>query len=144
MKKAWIENNQIRDIAPGNPNELYHPDLAQYYDTDVPDNAENGDGWDGVTLTKPVIVIPEPVPEVVVPPTISTVAFRNLFTISEEIAITTSTDPVVKVLWSRFADPKLINVDMSLKSVGDALAYMTTIGILSSGREAEILTGKVT
>ena len=35
MKKAWIENDRIRDIALGNPDELYHPDVAKFYDTEV-------------------------------------------------------------------------------------------------------------
>jgi len=61
MKYAWIENNKVRDIAPGNPAELYHPDVAAYYTTQVPDDAVNGDGWVNGALVKPVI--PEPTPE---------------------------------------------------------------------------------
>lgn len=61
MKYAWIENNKVRDIAPGNPVEFYHPDVAAYYTTQVPDDAVNGDGWLNGALVKPVI--PEPTPE---------------------------------------------------------------------------------
>lgn len=75
-------------------------------------------------------------------PTISAVAFRNLFSIAEEIAISTSIDPVIIVLWGRFVDPKLTNVDMSLASVDGALDYLTNEGILAAGRKEEILTGK--
>jgi hypothetical protein len=53
MKYAWIENNQIKDIAWGDPNELYHSDVAQFYSVQVPDNAENGDGWVGGKVVKP-------------------------------------------------------------------------------------------
>lgn len=143
--KAWIENTQIRDICHGNPSELYHPDIAAFYDTDVPDDAENGDGWVDGLLVKPVVldIIPPVIePVVVIPPTISTVDFRNLFSIAEEIAITTSTDAVVKVLWDRFVDPKLNNVDLSLASVDSALDYLTSVDILAAGRKEEILTGK--
>lgn len=42
MKKAWIENNKVRDIAQGNPAEIYHPDIAAHYNTDIPDDIENG------------------------------------------------------------------------------------------------------
>ena len=42
MKKAWIENNKVRDIAQGNPAEIYHPEIAAHYNTDVPDDIENG------------------------------------------------------------------------------------------------------
>jgi len=59
MKKAWIENNKVRDIAQGNPAEIYHPEIAVHYNTDIPDDIENGasliDGvW--VNLPKPVDV----------------------------------------------------------------------------------------
>ena len=42
MKKAWIENNKVRDIAQGNPAEIYHPDIAAHYNTDIPDDIEAG------------------------------------------------------------------------------------------------------
>jgi len=53
MKYAWIENGKVRDIAPGNPTEFYHPDVAAFYDTQVPDNAASGDSWVNNVLTKP-------------------------------------------------------------------------------------------
>ncbi len=40
--KAWIENNRVREICKGNPSELYHPDIAKNFDTDVPDDVEVG------------------------------------------------------------------------------------------------------
>lgn len=138
--KAWIENEVIRDVCHGNPDECYHPDIAVFYDTDVPDDAVNGDGWVNGKLVKPVM--PEPAPGVIIPPTISAVAFRNLFSITEEIAISASVDPVVNVLWNRFSDPKLMTIDLSLASVNSALDYLTKVSILSEGRKAEILTGK--
>ena len=42
MKKAWIENNKVRDIAQGNPAEIYHPEIAAHYSTDIPDDIQNG------------------------------------------------------------------------------------------------------
>ena len=46
MKYAWIENEVIRDICQGgNPEDCYTPNVAAYYDTLVPDEAVNGDGW---------------------------------------------------------------------------------------------------
>lgn len=56
MKKAWIENNKVRDIAQGNPAEIYHPDIAAHYSTDVPDDIENGASlvngvWVNMTFT---------------------------------------------------------------------------------------------
>lgn len=49
MKYAWVENDIIRDIAPGDPFEFYHPDVAIFYDTEVPDYVINGANFiDGV------------------------------------------------------------------------------------------------
>jgi hypothetical protein len=61
MKYAWIENDKIRDVANSNPAEIYHPDVAAFYTTQVPDDAVNGDGWVNGALVKPVV--PEPTPE---------------------------------------------------------------------------------
>ena len=60
MKHAWIENERIRDIAPGNPVDFYHPDVAVFYDTQVPDDAANGDGWVNGQLVKPEPAPPAP------------------------------------------------------------------------------------
>ena len=144
-KKAWIENNRIRDIAPeGNPEQFYHPDIAKFYDTDVPDEAANGDGWVDGQLVKPVIPDPvEPPTPVVVPPKVSAVEYKMLFTSAERIAAKASVDPVIMDLQELLNDPRVTTVDLGLQSIQDALSYMTALGILAEGRKAEILTGVV-
>lgn len=142
MKKAWIENSSIRDVCHGNPEELYHPDVAKFYDILVPDEAENGDGWDGVTLTKPVIPDPVPVePPAPVPPKVSPVEFKLLFTAPERVAIKASTDPIVQDFFSIVEDPRLTHVDLALKSTQDALSYLEALSLIAEGRKDEILTG---
>lgn len=64
--KAWIENEKVRDICAGNPFELFHPNIAGHYDTDVPENAENGDGWVNGQLVKPIPVEPVIEPKAVI------------------------------------------------------------------------------
>ena len=60
MKKAWIENNVVRDICEGNPAELYHPDVAVFYDTDVPDDIKNGARLENnVWVNLPKIIYPD-------------------------------------------------------------------------------------
>ena len=62
MKYAWIQDNKVRDICQGGePSAHYHPNVAAFYTTQVPDDAVNGDGWVNGVLVKPVI--PEPTPE---------------------------------------------------------------------------------
>ena len=143
MRKAWIESNVIRDIAPeGDPFNSYHADVAKFYDTEVPDEAENGDTFkDGVLTKRPIPepVIPEPAP--FVPPTVSVVQYKMLFTSQERIAAKNSTDPVIIDLQDLLNDPRTLTVNLALKSISDALDYMTSINLLAPGRKAEILTG---
>ena len=54
MAKAWIENDKVRDIAPGNPDEIYHPDVAILYSTEIPDDIVKGASLvDGVWQNPP-------------------------------------------------------------------------------------------
>jgi len=144
MKKAWIENSTIRDIAQGDPAAIYHPDIARLYDTDVPDEAQNGDSYsDGVWTAKPV---PEPVvsePVAPTPPKVSPVEFKLLFTAQERVAIKTSNDAIVQDFFELVNDQRLTHVNLALQSTQDALAYLTAIGILANGRAAQIITGSV-
>ena len=58
---AWVENDKIRDICRLDPNQCYTADVAAYYDTVVPDDAQNGyvkyeDAW-----VDPSTIVSEPV-----------------------------------------------------------------------------------
>lgn len=146
MKHAWIENDIIRDIAPGAPEQFYHPAVAANYDTQVPDDAENGDSFANGVLTKrpvPEVVVPEPVVVAPVPPKVSVIEYKMLFTSAERIAVKASVDPVIIDLQELMNDPRTVNVDLSLKSISDALDYMTALSLIAAGRKAEILTGVV-
>ncbi|MFD0669729.1 hypothetical protein ACT80S_18565 [Ramlibacter sp. MAHUQ-53] len=144
MKLAWIENDRIRDIAPGNPAELYHPDIAAYYATEVPDDAENGDGWVNGQLVKPAPVAP-----VVEPPAapvfakVSPVEFKLLFTPQERVAIKLerATDPVIDDFFDIVDDPRLTHVDLGLQSTQDALSYLVAQGLVTAERRTAILSG---
>ena len=80
MKYAWIDSNTIRDVAHDEPSEIYHPDVAKFYDTQVPDEAVNGDGWVNGQLVKP-----EPPPAPTPPPRQWTAdSFRTGMTLAEK------------------------------------------------------------
>jgi hypothetical protein len=145
MRFAWIENDQIRDIAPaGDPSEFYHPDIAKLYDTEVPDEAQNGDGWvDGVLVPRPAPEPVAPTPAAPVYPTVGVIAFKLLFTAQERIAVKTSTDPVVQDFWQLVEDPRTTEVNLALKSVQDAIRYLESQSLIGEGRADEVLTGVV-
>lgn len=144
MKKAWIENSVIRDISQGEPAAIYHPDIATLYNTEVPDDAQNGDSYvDGVWTAKPMPEYVAPTPAAVIPPKVTVIEYKMLFTSAERIAVKASADPVIIDLQELMNDPRTVNVDLSLQSISDALDYMTAIGLIAAGRKAEILTGEV-
>ena len=142
---AWLENNSIRDICKGDPAALFHSDIAKLYATEVPANADNGDTFtDGVLTKRPVPVLAPPADlEAPIPPKVSVIEYKMLFTSAERIATKASTDPVIVDLQDLMNDPRTTHVDLALKSISDALDYMTHLGLIAPARKAEILTGVV-
>lgn len=144
MKKAWVENNRVRDIACGNPTALFHPDIAAHYDTDVPDTTVNGaervDGeWVNPAPAEPP---PTPVPAPERIEEIGPIAFKLLFGIEEIIAIYNSADPVVVTLRSIIDDPRTDKVDRNLLGVQLMIGYLEQTDLIGEGRAAAIVTGK--
>lgn len=141
MKKAWIENGKIRDIAQGVPENIYHPDLAEKYTANVPDNAENGDGWDGVTLTKPQ---PPPPPPAADPesPSLPVSEFLMLFTAAEASEMDASTDADVVRFMIILADTRTTAIDMKRKRVKQFIQKLEDLGIITNARRKAILKGE--
>lgn len=145
MKYAWIENGRIRDVCGSTPAECYHPDIAALYSAVVPDDAENGDGWDGITLTKPTPPSPAPVDPVAIPAKVSPVEFKLLFTPQERVAIkqARAVDPVIDDFYDIVEDHRLTHVDLGLQSTQAALDYLTMKGLIAVGRKDQIIVGAV-
>lgn len=76
-----------------------------------------------------------------VPPKVSPVEFKLLFTRAERVAIKASTDPVVLDFFSIVEDQRLTHVDLALQSTQDALSYLESKALIAVGRKAAILTG---
>ena len=126
MKYAWIENQRIRDIAPGNPVEFYHSDVAVFYSTQVPDDAVNGDGWVNGALVKPVI--PEPTPA---PRQWNADNFRSGMTLAE------------KTKWDNNNTPEIITVKTELpqKLAGatELLDFLVASSVIGAATKTKIL-----
>lgn len=125
-KIAWIENGKIRDICPiENPYQCYTPDIAEYYNVEVPDNAENGDFWDSEGLTKQEIVAPVEL-EPALSPIISTMNFLLLFTGEERVKARSlrNADPILDDFWDLLSITP--TVDLSLNVVHEGVIYTLT------------------
>lgn len=127
MKYAWIENNKIRDVAHSNPSEIYHPDVAVFYNTQVPDNAVNGDGWVNGALVKPEP--PTPVAPAARQWTADT--FRAGMTLAE------------KTKWDNDSAPEIITVKAELpKELAGAtelLDFLVSASVIAAATKANIL-----
>ena len=126
MKYAWIENDKIRDVAHSNPAEIYHPDVAALYTTQVPDDAVNGDGWVNGALVKPVVVEPTPAAR-----QWTATNFRTGMTLAE------------KTKWDNDSAPEIITVKSELpKELAGAtelLDFLVSSSVISAETKAKIL-----
>jgi hypothetical protein len=126
MKYAWIENAIIRDIAHSNPEEIYHPDIAKFYDTQVPDDANNGDGW-----VNGILVKSEPAP--LTPPTRTWTSdnFRAGFTLAEKTKWDNETVPEVKTVKAE--------LPQELAGATELLEFLVSTNVISQASMDKVL-----
>jgi hypothetical protein len=96
--------------------------------------------------------VPSFVAPVPVPPIVSAVQFMMLFYPQEQAYIQSSTDPIVKVFWTRFSDPRVTEINLALDSMSQTLDYLSSTNVeptltppvpyLAAGRKEAILTGQ--
>jgi hypothetical protein len=129
MKYAWIENGKVRDVAHSDPSKIYHPDVAVFYDTLVPDDAVNGDGWVDGQLVKPEPPPPPPPPA----RTWSADNVRNGLTLAE------------KVKWDNNSAPEIVTVKAELAGskevaeVTELLQFLVDTNVISQASMDKVL-----
>lgn len=143
-RHAWIESGRVRDYTDLSPAEVFHPDVAAFYETVIPDTVERG--WSLVDGTwtappPPPDPAPSPEPEPAPPWTIKTPAeFVGLFTFEEEAAIAASVDPVVQVFYRRTYMPTLQQIERA--KVIPGIGYLVAVDLLTQERADAILAGE--
>jgi hypothetical protein len=129
MKFAWIENNRVRDVCHGDPALCYHPDVAVFYDTQVPDDTVNGDGWVNGQLVKPAPTPPPPP----APRTWTADNIRAGLTLSE------------RVKWDNDSAPEIVTAkqEMSpaqqLEHTTEVLQMLVDAAVISQASMAKVL-----
>ena len=129
MKYAWIENGKVRDVAHSDPSKIYHQDVAVLYDTQVPDDATNGDGWVDGQLVKPEPPPPAPAPA----RTWSASDVRNGLTLAE------------KVKWDNDSAPEIVTVKAELTGskevaeVTELLQFLVDTNVISQASMDKVL-----
>lgn len=101
--KAWIENECIRDLCDGDPFERFHPDVAVFYDTDVPVDSAPGDGWIDGQLVK------REMPNLAPPPLVpmwSVSDVRAKLTLAERVRWDNDSSPFIRTAKIELAEPR--------------------------------------
>ena len=132
MKYAWIQDDRIRDLTPSDPFNWHHPEVAKFYDTEVPDEAENGDFWENGKLIKPVI--PDPVPLPPPPRKWSVDDVRSGLTLAEKVKWDNESVDVIKTAKIEFQTPQLVDKTTEILQFlvdSSALSQQTMENILS-------------
>lgn len=127
MKYAWVENNVIRDVAWSDPSLIYHPDVAKFYDTEVPDDAANGDGWVNGALVKPV----PPPPPPPAPRQWTVADFRSGMSLAE------------KTKWDNDSAPEIVTVKAELPKeqagAQELVDFLVESGVISQASATKIM-----
>jgi len=129
MKYAWIENERIRDICHGNPVDCYHADVAVFYNTEVPDDAANGDGWVNGQLVKPEPAPPAPP----APRTWTADNFRAGMTLAEKVKWDNDSAPEIVTVKSEIAFPK------ELAATTELLQLLVDAAVISQASMDKVL-----
>lgn len=147
---ARIIENIAVDVST-DPAQQFHPDLASQF-VPVPDEVQvgwrlTGETWEAPSAPEPVPAS-EPAPSY---PTVGPIHFQMLFTSQEAVAADAAraTDPVLNRFWKLIEDPRTDVVNLSLKSVQDAVEHTLTVAKQTitdldvPARKAQILTGEL-
>ena len=132
MKKAWVENGKIRDIAHDEPYNIYHPDVAQYYDTLVPVDAQNG--WEKNEKGEWVAPAQSEIIQIVQPRIITDFDVRTCLTFGEKVKWDNDLEPEIKS-----AKLELMRHNMTRPEAQEIIDWLVNKGILLQDSGVKVL-----
>jgi hypothetical protein len=123
-KKAWQDPvGTIRDVCAGDPAMLYHPSIAAYYTTDVPDDTVNGATFIGGVWVNPPPPAPTPAPPPAPTPAPTPAPARLVYPGPfidrmgyDGLAILASTNDVCKAVLGRLNNSVYVDLDAEATS----------------------------
>jgi len=92
----------VRDIAPGEPSQFYHPVVAKFYDAVIPDDVERGAAMVDGAWVNPAPPPPPPEPEKLW----DAEKVRGGLTLMERVNWDNDTTPFVKTAKVEFSRPR--------------------------------------
>ena len=129
MKYAWIEDDKVRDVCHANPIDCYHPDVAKFYDTLVPDDAQNGDGWVDGQLIKPE----PPAPPAPPPRTWDAADVRQHLSLTEKVRWDNNVAPEIVTAKQEFATKR------NLEDTTEILEMLVLSGSISQASADKVV-----
>jgi len=111
MKHAWIENDIVRDVAPGDPFKFYHPDIAAYYNTLIPEDIQMGAAWDGEKWVNRIILPTTTLlkENVLLPRRVGQAELREAMSLAERVKWDNDTSPTIKTAKIELAIARLVS-----------------------------------
>ena len=138
---AYIINGVVQDVTTEDPNAIFFPDVANLYDTVVPNGTIHGATIINGEWTNPVQ--PEPNPIQIIYQDLSAMQLYLAFKPRERIAIKGSNDPMTQEFWATYELAVQTNstINPNLSSFQSALTHLVLLNIITTDRIEAISNG---
>lgn len=133
MKYAWIENESVRDICPGHPDQHYTPEVAAFYNTQVADDIQAGAKLIGNTWTNPPVVEIEPLERPALPRLWTANDLRSAMTLLERVKWDNDESNIIKTAKIETASAQ------TLEMVGPVLQMLVDSGAITQSTMDKVL-----
>jgi hypothetical protein len=131
MKYAWIENDMVRDICSGHPDQHYTPEVAAFYNTQVGDDIQMGAMLIGGTWTNPIA--PPALERPVLPRLWTANDLRSAMTLLERVKWDNDESNIIKTAKIETASAQ------TLEMIGPVLQMLVDSGAITQATMDKVL-----